>query len=169
MFFEYIKIIISSVSVYFFIVIAIRFLGKKEISQLSLSDLVFILLISNSVQNAMVGSNSTLLGGLVAAGSLFIINHLLKVIEYHFPKFEHLVEGEPIILIYKGKINKKNLAKAKITYDELYEAIREHGVSSVKKVDMAIFEIDGSISIISNNFNKRTIKKKISPKIHNEK
>src|SRR3569832_1280308 len=74
------NIIARSVTVYLFIIIAIRFFGKKELAQLSVIDLVFILLISNSVQNAMVGSNASLPGGLVAAGSLFIVNHMLKVL-----------------------------------------------------------------------------------------
>jgi uncharacterized membrane protein YcaP (DUF421 family) len=71
----YLRIIISSVTVYLFIVIAIRLLGKKEFAQMSVIDLVFILLISNAVQNAMVGSDSSLSGGLAAAGALFITNH----------------------------------------------------------------------------------------------
>lgn len=81
---EYIRIIISSGVIYLFIIAAIRLFGKKQISQLSVIDLVFILLISNSVQNAMVGSNSTLTGGLVAAGSLFIMNFIFKQLLYRF-------------------------------------------------------------------------------------
>lgn len=74
----YVQIVLSSAAVYIFVVFAIRLFGKKELSQLSVIDLVFVLLISNSVQNAMVGSDSTLPGGLVAAGTLFIINFALK-------------------------------------------------------------------------------------------
>ena len=89
----YIQIIISSVAVYLFVVIAIRLFGKKELSQLSVIDLVFVLLISNSVQNAMVGSNSTLAGGLVAASALFITNGIFKQFLYRFPKFSRLIQG----------------------------------------------------------------------------
>lgn len=74
----YVQIIISTIAVYIFILAAIRLFGKKELSQLSVVDLVFILLINNSVQNAMVGSNSSLSGGLVAAGSLFLTNFIIK-------------------------------------------------------------------------------------------
>lgn len=76
--FEYADIVIRSLSVYLFMVIALRIFGKKELSQLNTADVILILLISNSVQNAMVGPNTSLLGGLVAACALFIINHLLK-------------------------------------------------------------------------------------------
>lgn len=168
---EYAGIIISTITIYLFIVISIRLFGKTEVSQLSIVDLVFILLISNSVQNAMVGTNSTLLGGLVAAGSLFIANYLFKQVLYHFPKFGRLVEGESLMLIYKGKLIRKNVEKAKLTTDEIMEVIREHGVSTIAEVDLAVLEVDGNISILSSEFNHRTvhkIKKTKHPKITNK-
>jgi uncharacterized membrane protein YcaP (DUF421 family) len=155
----YIQIIISSIAVYLFIIVAIRLFGKKELSQLSVVDLVFILLISNSVQNAMVGSNSTLAGGLVAAGALFVTNYIFKQILYRFPKFDRFVEGKTLLLIYKGKIIRKNVVKAKLTMDEIMEAIREHGVSKIEEVDLAVLEVDGNISVLSNEFSHMTVKK----------
>lgn len=104
---KYLYIAFCSISVYIFIIIAIRLFGKKDISQLSITDLVFVLLLSNSVQNAMVGSDSSLFGGLVSATSLFAVNFVIKLIVYRFPKIEHLLEGEPLILVYRGKINEK--------------------------------------------------------------
>ena len=156
----YLKIVVSSVSVYLFIIVAIRLFGKKELAQLSIIDLVFILLISNAVQNAMVGSDSTLVGGLVAASSLFIVNYLFKYLLYKFPKLGNVVQGEELLLINQGKLNMPNMTKARITYEELLEAVREHGVSDISKVDLAILEIDGNISIISNDYKHRTIKKR---------
>ena len=161
----YLKIALSSVAIYLFIIIAIRMFGKKELAQLSIIDLVFILLISNAVQNAMVGSDSSLAGGLVAATSLFIVNYLFKYILYRFPKLSHVVQGADIMLIYKGQLNLANMNKARITRDELAEAVREHGVSEIRKVDLAVLEIDGNISIISNDFKRRTVKKRKSHKI----
>ena len=158
----YIRIIISSVVIYLFIIVAIRFFGKKELSQLSVIDLVFILLISNSVQNAMVGSNSTLLGGLVSAGTLFITNYIFKQILYRFPKFSSLIQGETLMLIYNGKLIKENTAKAKLTIDEIMEALREHGVSQIEDVDLAVLEVDGNISVLSKGFSNKTVKKRKS-------
>jgi uncharacterized membrane protein YcaP (DUF421 family) len=160
----YFYIALSSIAVYLFIIIAIRLFGKKEISQLSVIDLVFILLISNAVQNAMVGSDSTLAGGLVAAGSLFVINYLFKLVLYKIPRLGRLIQGDPMILIYKGKIIHKNMAKAKFTLDELKETVREHGIALVEDVDLAILETDGNISIISNDFKQKTLKKRGSRK-----
>lgn len=158
--FTYWKIILSSISVYIFIVVSIRFFGKNELAQLSVIDLVFILLISNAVQNAMVGTDSSLGGGLVAATSLFIVNYIFKRIMYRFPKINRLIQGEPLLLIYNGKINLKNVNKAKISMDEIMEVIREHGVAKVEQVDLAILEVDGNISVMSQEFNHKTTKKK---------
>lgn len=158
----YLQIIFSSVIVYFFIVIAIRIFGKKELSQLSVVDLVFILLISNAVQNAMVGANSTLSGGLVAAGALFVTNYIFKQVLYRYPKFGKLVQGEALTLIYQGKLNNTNRVKAKLTLDEIMEAVREHGVSGIEDVDLAVLEVDGNISVLSDQFRHKTVRKRKS-------
>ena len=160
---DYLSIIISSVAVYLFIVLAIRIFGKKELSQLSVIDLVFILLISNAVQNAMVGNNTTLMGGLVAASALFVVNFLMKQAIFRFPSLSKFIQGEAIMLVYKGKLKISNMHHTRITYDELMEAIREHGVASIADVDLAILEVDGNISILSNDFHRKTSRKR---KVH---
>ena len=157
---NYLRIVGSTLAVYLIIVIAIRLFGKKELAQLSVVDLVFILLISNAVQNAMVGPDATLLGGLVAASTLFIVNYVLKYLQYRFPKFGKLVQGDATMLVYKGKILQSHLKIAKISEDELMEAIREHGVASIKDVDLAIMEVDGSISVLSQKYQKTTVKRR---------
>ena len=160
---DYLSIVISSIAVYLFMILAIRLFGKKELSQLSVIDLVFILLISNSVQNAMVGSNTTLGGGLVAASALFLVNFLMKRAIYRFPSLSKFIQGEAIMLVYKGKMKIDNMHHTRITHEELLEVMREHGVNSVSDVDLAILEVDGNISILSNNFNRKTIRKR---KVH---
>ena len=146
---SYLDIIIRSVCVYLFMIIAIRFFGKKELSQLNTADIILILLISNSVQNAMVGSNSSLQGGLVAALVLFVLNFILKKIMYNSKTFADLVQDKPEILIHDGIIDFKALAKLEITSQELEEVIREHGIEHFKEVKLAMLEIDGNISVIS--------------------
>ena len=157
---SYLSIIIRSVVVYLFIVLAIRLFGKKELTQLSVIDLVFILLISNAVQNAMVGSYNSLDGGIVAAASLFIVNSILKFITYKFKNINRLIQGTPEILIQNGIVIKKNLSNERITMEELEASIREHGVKSIEEVDLAILEVDGNISILSNEYQRRTTKKR---------
>ncbi len=162
---NYVHIIVSTTAVYLFIVIAIRLFGKKELAQLSVVDLVFILLISNAVQNAMVGPDSTLSGGLVAASTLFIFNYVFKYLQYRFPKFGKVIEGDATMLVYQGKMIESHMRNAKISVDELMEAIREHGVATVKEVDLAILEVDGSISVLSNQYQKRTVKRHKSHRV----
>lgn len=160
---DYLSIVISSVAVYLFMIFAIRLFGKKELSQLSVIDLVFILLISNSVQNAMVGSNTTLWGGLVAASALFIVNFVMKQAIYRFPSLSKIIQGEAILLVYKGNMKIDNMHRTRITHEELMEAVREHGVDSILDVDLAILEVDGNISILSNDFHRKTNRKR---KVH---
>jgi uncharacterized membrane protein YcaP (DUF421 family) len=160
---NYIRIIGSTLAVYLFIVIAIRIFGKKELAQLSVVDLVFILLISNAVQNAMVGPDSTLIGGLVAAATLFLVNYSLKYLQYRFPKFGKVIQGDATMLVYQGKILESHMKMAKISTDELMEAVREHGVKSIMDVDLAIMEVDGSISVLSEKYQKKTVKRR---KVH---
>jgi uncharacterized membrane protein YcaP (DUF421 family) len=160
----YMQIAFSSIAVYLFILGALRIFGKKELAQLSVVDLVFILLISNSVQNAMVGNNSTLSGGLVAATALFATNYILKNLAFHFPKIGKWLQGETLMLIYQGKVNHANLDKAMISLDELSEAVREHGVTGIQKVNLAVLETDGNISILSKEFSHRTQHKRRTQK-----
>jgi len=162
---NYVRIIFSTLVIYLFIIVAIRLFGKKELAQLSVVDMVFILLISNAVQNAMVGPDSSLLGGLVAALTLFIANYIFKYLQYRFPKFGKIVEGDAIMLIYRGKVMDDHLKKAQITVDELLEAVREHGVPTVKEVDLAILEVDGNISVLSNEYQKKTVRRRRGHKV----
>ena len=150
---EYLDIILRSITVYFFMVIALRLFGKKELSQLNTADVILILLISNSVQNEMVGNDTSLLGGLAAATVLFSINFILKKLMFKYPKFSDFMQEKPEILIHNGNLDFKTLSKLNITSDELKEAMREHGIEYFKDVKLAMLEIDGNISIISGDTN----------------
>lgn len=164
----YLDIILRSSAVYLFMVVALRVFGKKELSQLNTADVILILLISNSVQNAMVGSNTSLLGGLAAALVLFIFNYALKRLMYRYKELSDLVQDKPEILIHNGKTEYKTLAKLGISSDEIEEAMREHGVEHYNDVKLAMLEVDGNISIISGKTNlkqshhKRRIHKTLS-------
>ncbi|WP_367770740.1 YetF domain-containing protein [Flavobacterium sp. WC2421] len=166
----YLDIVIRSATVYFFMVIALRIFGKKELSQLNTADVILILLISNSVQNAMVGNNTSLYGGLVAATILFGINFILKKLMFKYQKFNNFFIEKPEILIHNGTLEFKTLSKLNITSEELREAMREHGVEHFKDVKLSMLEIDGNISIITGNINlKQSLykrKKKVKKTIH---
>lgn len=152
----YVQIVLRCIAVYFFVIIAIRIFGKKELAQLSVTDLVFILLISNAVQNAMVGTDTSLVGGVVAAFSLFLLNYFMKQLLYRSKRANNLFQGKALTLVYKGQLDEAALRHSEITIDELLAAIREHGVEELRHVDLAVLEVDGNISVISDDFTKKT-------------
>ncbi|WP_259015941.1 DUF421 domain-containing protein [Emticicia fluvialis] len=164
---SYLDIGLRALTVYLFMILAIRLFGKRELAQLSVIDLVFILLISNAVQNAMVGPDNSLAGGLVAAGVLFVTNFALKKLIGRYQKVGKLIQGEPIMLIYDGKIKEKNLAKAGFTMAELEAAIREHGIEEIEQVDLAVLEVDGNVSVLTDDFKTRSRRKRIHKTLQN--
>ncbi len=145
----YLDIILRSAAVYLFMIVALRIFGKKELSQLNTTDVILILLISNSVQNAMVGPDTSLWGGLAAATVLFAINFILKKLMRRSGWFSSLLRDKPEILIHNGKLDFKQLSRLDISHDELKEAVREHGIENFTDVKLAMLEPDGNISIIS--------------------
>lgn len=158
-------IALKAIVIYAFIILAIRIFGKKELSQLSVVDLVFILLISNSVQNAMVGSDNTVLGGIAAATGLFVVNYILKLVIRRFPSLSNIIQGHALMLIHEGKVIRENLDRSLISMEELKAAVREHGVERLDEVDLAILEVDGNISVMSRDYSKRTVFRKKAHKL----
>lgn len=134
---HFLIVALKSIAIYIFIVLAIRLFGKKELAQLSVVDLVFILLISNAVQNAMVGDDTSVPGGMAAATGLFVINYVFKYLLKRFPKFSSAVQGHAILLIYQGQVLHPNCDQALFTMDELKAAVREHGIEKIEDVDLA--------------------------------
>jgi len=150
----------KSIVIYVFIVFAIRVFGKKELAQLSVIDLVFILLISNAVQNAMVGQDTTVPGGIAAASGLFVVNYVFKYFLKKSKAFSNFVQGHAILLIYQGKVLHANCDHALFTIDELKAAVREHGIERIEDVDLAVLEVDGNVSVVSNDFSQKTSRKR---------
>ncbi|CAA7386904.1 DUF421 domain-containing protein [Chryseobacterium fistulae] len=152
-----VDVVIRSLCVYLFMVIAIRVFGKNQLSQLNAGDVVLLLLISNAVQNAMVGPNTSLEGGLIAALVLFGANFILKRLMFSYRSFDRFMEEDPVILVKDGIIDEKALNKVKITRGELEEAVREHGVNGIEHVKLSILEVDGNISVISEDEKNKQI------------
>lgn len=167
MIFPYLDIVLRSAAVYFFMTIALRVFGKKELSQLNTADIILILLISNSVQNAMVGPDTSLTGGLIAALVLFVINFIIKKLTRRYKAFNDLLLDKPEVLIHDGKLDFKALSKLDISDAELKEAMREHGLEHFKDVKLCMLEIDGTISVISAD--KKTLKQTHYKRKHNHK
>lgn len=145
----FVDVALRSLAVYLFMFAAIRIFGKNQLSQLNAGDIVLLLLISNAVQNAMVGSNISLEGGLVAASVLFVANFALKKVIFKNPKIKSFLESDPIILIKDGVVDNVKMNHEEISFDELEETVREHGVERIQDVKLAVLEVDGNISVVS--------------------
>jgi uncharacterized membrane protein YcaP (DUF421 family) len=150
--------ILATALVYFFLILAFKVFGKKELSQLTVIDLVFILLISNAVQNAMVnGDWHSFVMGILAATTLFVLNYIFKRLQYRFHWFRKIMGDSATILVKDGIKQADNLKKEEVTEDELMAVIREHGVDKIKEVKLAVLEADGNISVVSFDHDKTTI------------
>ncbi len=140
--------ILRSLVVYLAILAALRAAGKRHVGQLSIVDFVLVLLVSNAVQNAMVGSDTSLAGGLVAAFTLIAVNLVLTRFVLKHERFGSFLEGEPTLLVRNGQVLEGHLQLEGIRRAELEAAIREHGLADEKDCRLVIQEIDGSISVV---------------------
>ncbi|HET9183564.1 MAG TPA: YetF domain-containing protein [Candidatus Angelobacter sp.] len=141
-------IALRTTAIYVVVLLGIRLTGKREVGQMTPFDLTLLLLLSNSVQNAMTGPDTSLIGGIVAALVLLILNYLLAEVSGLNRRFRRFVQGSPTLLIHNGELITSHAAKEHVSTDEIERALREHGVSSTKDVALAVLEVDGSISVL---------------------
>jgi uncharacterized membrane protein YcaP (DUF421 family) len=141
-------ILLRTVVVYLVILIGLRLAGKREIGQMTVFDLVVLLLISNAVQNAMVGSDTSLTGGLLAAVVLLLLNSLVARLRLKWSRLRRWVEGSPTLLVLHGEIIAEHMRREGLDEETLLTALREHGLADLSSVEMAVLEIDGSISVV---------------------
>jgi len=142
------EIVVRTAVVYVALVIGLRLFGKREIGQMAPFDLVVILLIANAVQNAMVGSDTSLTGGLIAAVTLLVVNSGIAQLRRRNSRFRGFVEGESVVLISNGQLMPKQIRREGIDMLDLEQAIREHGLAGIDDVRLAVLEVDGTISIV---------------------
>jgi len=143
-----VQIVVRTGVIYLLVLIGVRLSGKREVGQMTPFDLTLLLLLSNSVQNAMTGPDTSLMGGAIAAFTLLILNYLVAELSGFNRRFRRLVQGQPSLLVHDGKIIESHLAKEHVSMDELHRALREHGINSVDQVALSVLEVDGSISCL---------------------
>ncbi|HXZ28849.1 MAG TPA: YetF domain-containing protein [Terriglobales bacterium] len=142
------EILVRTSAIYLLILIGVRLSGKREVGQMTPFDLTLLLLLSNSVQNAMTGPDTSLTGGAVAAITLLVLNFLVADLAGLNRRFRKFVQGEPSLLIHNGRLIPAHLAREHITVDEVMRALREHGISRLEDVSLAVLEVDGSVSCL---------------------
>jgi uncharacterized membrane protein YcaP (DUF421 family) len=142
------NIAVRSLLVYLAVFVGLRLMGKRELGQMTVFDLVVVLLIANAVQNAMVGADFSVQGGILAAFILLAVNRIIAMLRLHRGAWGRLIEGKPTLLVKDGKVLRSALRKEELDRADVEMAAREHGIRSIEEVQMAVLETDGSISIV---------------------
>jgi uncharacterized membrane protein YcaP (DUF421 family) len=140
--------VLRSAVVYLFMLLAFRFTGKRQVGQLTPFDLIVLLIISNVVQNAVIGPDNSLGGGLLGAVVILGLNWLVVELTFRSKRLRRLVEATPTILIHNGRILHQNLQRERITLDDLHAALRRAGIADPEHVRVAVLEENGGISVI---------------------
>ena len=140
--------ILRSVVIYLFILLAFRFTGKRQVGQLTPFDLVVLLLISNVVQNAVIGPDNSLAGGMIGAVTILVLNYVVVELSYRFKRVRRVLEAQPTLLIHNGRVLHENLRQERLTMDDLLAALRRNGMASPEHVRYAVLEENGGISVI---------------------
>jgi uncharacterized membrane protein YcaP (DUF421 family) len=142
------ELIVRGVIVYAFLLLLLRLSGKRQVGQLAPFDLVLLLVLSNAVQNSMNGGDNSLLGGLISATTLIILNFSLGYISYRSKRVEALIEGRPQLLIHNGVLFEDVMRRAQLTHHELNAALRLAGCAAIEEVHSALLENNGVISVV---------------------
>ncbi len=144
----WIEKLMRPIVVYAAIVVVIHVAGKRELAQVNSFDLVVLLLISNVVQNATIGDDNSILGGIAGAIALVAANYVVVRFLFNRAGIDRLLEGQPALLIRDGQLIRENLDRELITEDELLAALRRQGVADPSEVEQAMLETGGAISVI---------------------
>jgi uncharacterized membrane protein YcaP (DUF421 family) len=142
------EVVVRTTVIYFGLLLGMRVAGKREVGQMKPFDLVTLLIISNAVQNAMVGPDTSLVGGVVAALVILALNYLVGVLRHRYALAGRIFEGSPSLIVYDGQFVTDHMQREHLSESDVLQAMREHGVEDLCEVKSAVLEVDGSISII---------------------
>ncbi len=140
--------LLRSVVIYLFLLLAFRFSGKRQVGQLTPFDLIVLLIISNVLQNAVIGNDNSLSGGMIGAVTIFALNYAVVRITYRYKRARRVLELQPTLLIHNGHILYENMRQELITLDDLLAALRRNGLLEPKQARYAVLEENGMVSIV---------------------
>jgi uncharacterized membrane protein YcaP (DUF421 family) len=141
--------VVRPVLVYLFLVIGLRLAGKRELAQLNAFDLVVLLTLSNTVQNAIIGADNSLLGGVIGATTLLVFNFIVVRFAFAHPRVERFIQGDADMLMRNGTVIAERLRAEGVTVGDLEAAARRQGFSSLRDVDKAILEASGGVTFVA--------------------
>jgi uncharacterized membrane protein YcaP (DUF421 family) len=141
--------ILRSLLVFIFLAVALRLGGKRELGQLNVLDLAVLLLASNALQNALIGNDNSVTGGVVGAGTLFLANYLFVRVTYRNARVRRVLEGRPRVLLRNGKLDRQAMAKEAITEVELEDQLLDKGMTSFENVGLIVLETNGKLVFLN--------------------
>jgi uncharacterized membrane protein YcaP (DUF421 family) len=142
-------IAVRSAVVLLFLIAGLRVMGKRQIGQMNIFDLVLVMALANAVQNAMTMGKGELAVGIVSAGILILIGRILTAVFLRRPRLEERWVGTPTVIISDGQLHRDHMRREHITEDEVMAALREHGVCDPLDARLVVLEVDGTLSVVS--------------------
>jgi uncharacterized membrane protein YcaP (DUF421 family) len=139
---------VRALLVFVFLVVALRLGGKRELGQINVLDLAVLLLVSNALQNAMIGSDNSLVGGVVGATTLFVANYVFVRLVFRSRRASRILEGTPAVLLEHGRLHAQALRSEAITVEELHAAALERGFDQLADVDLIVLQPNGHLAIM---------------------
>ncbi len=137
-----------SALIYLAVLLGMRLFGKREVGQFTLFDLALVMLVGNAVQPAITGPDTSLTGGLVIIVTLFLLNRIINFLTVRSRLVRDIIEGRPTVVARGGRWMRRALAQEGLTPDDCLSALRDHGVAAVEDVDLAVLEVDGTLSVV---------------------
>ena len=148
---EYLNLVVRCIFFYFMIIVALRFMGKREIGELSIFDIVIYLVMSELLALSLTDDDKTIFHTLVPLITLAILQVSVAHLIMKYEKFRHLIDGEPVILVQNGLINQSTMKKERYNIDDLMMQIREFGIGSIHEIAFAILETNGKLTVLRKN------------------
>ncbi len=141
--------ILRSLLVFVFLAVALRLGGKRELAQINVLDLAVLLLASNALQNALIGNDSSVTGGVIGASTLFLANYVFVRLAYRNARMRRILEGRPRVLLRNGKLDRNAMRKEAITEEELVDQLLDKGMSSFDQVGLIVLETTGKLVFLT--------------------
>lgn len=141
-------VVLHTLLIYVFLITMIRIFGRRQLGQLTLIDLVIILILGSAVETDMIAGNVSLEAGLVSATTLLLANRLFAIVLPRFKRLRSIVAGSPVLLVHNGQFVDEHLCRIGMTRADVQEAIRQHEKADVSQVRYAVLESDGTLSLI---------------------
>jgi uncharacterized membrane protein YcaP (DUF421 family) len=138
----------NTLAIYLFLVFGFRFMGRRQLGQLTVIDLVIVIIMGSAVETAMVNGDVSLPAGLVSAATLFLVNRLFARTCLRSRRFRHIVTGGPVVLVHYGRAVDENLKRVGMTMEDVLEAVRLRGYTGIEHIKFAILEEDGEVNVV---------------------